>query len=188
MALGVISPECEDRAGSLLDVLALSQALLCTQASFGAGGEEEITALAPAHREYCPCLPYSRVKPLEEALTCPGGGRYALIMEAINERPEDLKDYRLSAAMVTALSDSYRDIAVTAARYLAKQDKGLLPLIKEGFENLEVFINTQSEASPEFAAELRKRADRAGARIRSLHSYLSGTEPYLLFSAYHRRF
>lgn len=134
MALGVISPECEDRAGSLLDVLALSQALLCTQASFGAGGEEEITALAPAHREYCPCLPYSRVKPLEEALTCPGGGRYALIMEAINERPEDLKDYRLSAAMVTALSDSYRDIAVTAARYLAKQDKGLLPLIKEGFE------------------------------------------------------
>ena len=78
--------------------------------------------------------------------------------------------------------------ASTANFYPMLTEESLDLLIKEGFENLEVFINTQSEASPEFAAELRKRADRAGARVRSLHSYLSGTEPYLLFSAYHRRF
>lgn len=53
--------------------------------------------------------------------------------------------------------------ASTANFYPMLTEESLDLLIKEGFENLEVFINTQSEASPEFAAELRKRADRAGA-------------------------
>ncbi len=57
-----------------------------------------------------------------------------------------------------------------------------------GADVTEVFINTQCEITPDFARLLRARADDAGLTIRSLHSYTSCFEPYLIFSAYERRF
>lgn len=61
-------------------------------------------------------------------------------------------------------------------------------LLTLGFRELEVFVNTASETTPAFTRMLRQKADEAGARIRSLHPYMSGSEPYMLFSAYERRF
>lgn len=78
--------------------------------------------------------------------------------------------------------------ASTANFYPMITEDSLDLLLKLGFRDIEVFINTQSEAKPDFIARLRERADNGGARIRSLHPYLSGTEPYLIFSAYERRF
>lgn len=78
--------------------------------------------------------------------------------------------------------------ASTANFYPMNTEDSLDLLVELGFRDIEVFINTQSEAKPDFIARLRERADNGGARIRSLHPYLSGTEPYLLFSAYERRF
>lgn len=57
-----------------------------------------------------------------------------------------------------------------------------------GAKTAEVFVNTVSELTPEFAAAMKQRATQHGMTIRSLHSYTSCFEPYLLFSQYERRF
>jgi len=57
-----------------------------------------------------------------------------------------------------------------------------------GAHTSEVFLNTISELTPSFCALMRERADAAGLHIRSLHSYTSCFEPYMLFSEYKRRF
>lgn len=131
MAVNTVSPDCKDRAGSLLDTLALSQALLCTQAGFGT--EERANELEIIPRPYAPCRPYSIVHSLETALTQPGSGRYSVIAEAVKQNPQDLEDYRLQAAMVTALSDRAVDVAQEAERYLSSGSGDILPLVKAGF-------------------------------------------------------
>ncbi len=57
-----------------------------------------------------------------------------------------------------------------------------------GATETEVFLNTVSETTDSFITMMRERADAAGLRIRSLHSYTSCFEPYLIFSQYERRF
>lgn len=76
----------------------------------------------------------------------------------------------------------------TANLYPMAIEEALSALNGMGAETTEVFINTASELTLPFAAELRARAADIGAPIRSLHSYTSCFEPYMLFSAYERRF
>ena len=78
--------------------------------------------------------------------------------------------------------------ASTANLYPEVTEESLRQLLSAGFRQIEVFLNTESEAEPAFIKELRRQADDAGASIRSVHPYLSGTEPFLLFSNYERRF
>lgn len=58
----------------------------------------------------------------------------------------------------------------------------------QGARDVEIFVNTTSEITKNFAAMLKSRANAAGLNIRSLHSYTSCFEPYMLFSQYERRF
>lgn len=132
LALQTIAPDCTDRAGALLDTLALLEAVLCTQAKTGADGS--LVPLELAKRPFSPCQPFRVVKPIMEALTGTGGGRYSVIQNALEESPEVFFDYRLQAAMVSALSDRYSDIAVLAENWLSRQDESFLPLLKQGFE------------------------------------------------------
>jgi len=76
----------------------------------------------------------------------------------------------------------------TANLYPTLVEEALSSLKGRGAEVTEVFLNTVSEVTPSFAAEMKRRADDAGIAIRSLHSYTSCFEPYLLFSKYERRF
>ncbi|HIW74286.1 MAG TPA: sugar phosphate isomerase/epimerase [Firmicutes bacterium] len=78
--------------------------------------------------------------------------------------------------------------ASTSNLYPLHTEGALDVLLDLGFRTLEVFVNTESETAPAFARELHRRAERAGGEILSLHSYTAGTDPYLLFSAYRRRF
>ena len=78
--------------------------------------------------------------------------------------------------------------ASTANLYPMLTEEALDTLLALGFRNLEVFVNTESEIAPAFLRLLRDKTDAAGARILSLHPFISGIEPYLLFSAYERRF
>ncbi len=78
--------------------------------------------------------------------------------------------------------------ASTSNFYPMPTEDSLATLLDLGFRSLEVFVNTESEARPAFAGELRRRAEAEGGEILSLHSYTAGTDPYLLFSAYRRRF
>ncbi len=76
----------------------------------------------------------------------------------------------------------------TANLYPFPIEEALSALGGMGAEVTEVFVNTVSELTPSFAADLRARAADIGVSIRSLHSYTSCFEPYMLFSAYERRF
>ena len=131
MAAQTIAPDCKDRAGTLLDTLALSEAILCTQAGCGVPGT--LVPLELAMRPFSPCQPFRAVKPLLEALTGTGGGRYAVISEALQNTPELFDDYRVQAAMVPALSDRYNEIAALAEDWLSHQGESFLPLLKQGF-------------------------------------------------------
>ena len=133
MAEKTMAPDCEDRAGCLLDTLALSEAILCTQA--GCGLESETAPLKLVTRQYQPCLPYSVEAPLEKALTQSGGGRLVPITEAMKEKKEVFGDYRLQAAAVTALSDRYSDIAEAVEAFLSNGEKEMIPLLKMGFQD-----------------------------------------------------
>ena len=78
--------------------------------------------------------------------------------------------------------------ASTANFYPMLTEESLELLIRLGFQDIEVFVNAESEIENGYLDELRRRADDAQVRIRSLHPYISAVEPYLLFSAYQRRF
>lgn len=76
----------------------------------------------------------------------------------------------------------------TACLYPMETDKALDTLLRLGFRDFEVFLNTFSELEPAFIRELRGRADAAGGRIISVHPFTSGIETTLFFSAYAKRF
>ncbi|MDD2361780.1 MAG: sugar phosphate isomerase/epimerase [Oscillospiraceae bacterium] len=77
--------------------------------------------------------------------------------------------------------------ASTSNLYPMNTEDALDELLKAGFRTVEVFLNTESEATPEFASNLRKRADEYRAHIVSVHSYNSISESFLFFSNYQRR-
>ncbi|MDD2417817.1 MAG: sugar phosphate isomerase/epimerase [Oscillospiraceae bacterium] len=77
--------------------------------------------------------------------------------------------------------------ASTSNLYPMNTEDALDELLKAGFRTVEVFLNTESETKPEFATDLRKRADKYRARIVSVHSYNSISEAFLFFSNYQRR-
>lgn len=75
----------------------------------------------------------------------------------------------------------------TANLYPMRTEEAFKALLDAGFRTVEVFINTESEATAEFAEEIREMAEAYGAHIPSVHSYNSSSEAFLLFSNYQRR-
>ena len=203
MAENVMAPDCEDRPGCLLDALALSEALLCTQAGYETGyhiGQDSGDALTRPEpeagaeagprplelisRSYAPCLPYSQVHPLEQALTESGGGRLVPITEAMEEHPLVFEDYRLQAAVITALSDRYAEIADAAEKFLSGKDGQIVPLVKRGFwettdngriHRLRVIESICGGAENEFYLGLLKRAKKE-LRAEVIHALRFNTE------------
>lgn len=55
-----------------------------------------------------------------------------------------------------------------------------------GFDLCEVFLEAECEMNDEFCLDLRKKADKHGVRIYSVHGFSAGFEPYL-FDRYKRR-
>lgn len=77
--------------------------------------------------------------------------------------------------------------ASTSNLYPMNTEDALNVLLKAGFKTIEIFINTVSETTAKFARQLRRSADEYGACIKSLHSYNSISDAYILFSDYARR-
>lgn len=77
--------------------------------------------------------------------------------------------------------------ASTSNLYPLPTEQALDRLLALGFRDIEVFFNTESELTPAFVDDLRRRGDAAGARFVAVHPYTSGYEPYMLFSNYSRR-
>ena len=93
-------------------------------------GEEGIGCLNGQYRN----IPYSKLHPLQEALTSTGSGRQVLLTEAYEEDPELFSDYRLRPLLVQALGDSYGEIADMVCRWIVHIGSPMLPLLKEGFK------------------------------------------------------
>lgn len=76
----------------------------------------------------------------------------------------------------------------TACFYPLETENALEILGQMSIPMAEVFVNTDRELEEDYCHTLRQRADQLGIRIRSLHPYCSGFEPFLFFSNYPRRF
>lgn len=133
LAESVLAPECPDREGALLDALTLADAVLCTQGKVTADGP-----LEAVHTTGCGSLamdvPYSTMAALLDALANSGSGRYSLVLETHEQRPELFEDYRVKAALVGALGASYGELADQAKEWLKESGEAVLPLLYSGFD------------------------------------------------------
>lgn len=76
----------------------------------------------------------------------------------------------------------------TACLYPLETEKALNTLVNCGFNFFEIFYNTISEISPDFTDKISKILSLSGSRVKSVHPFTSGYEPYLIFTDYTRRF
>ena len=134
MGNSLISTDDEDKCDLFLDLLALLDAVLCTQATTYSGEKpQEIKTIAKT-KDFYKELHYSELSPLIYAFTETGGGRLNIIMDAIESSPEIMKDFRVKTYMIYGLSDKYSEIADRMAKELKKQGKEVIPLLKDGFD------------------------------------------------------
>lgn len=76
----------------------------------------------------------------------------------------------------------------TACLYPLETEKSLAALLDLGFRTFEIFFNCPSELEPDFLQNLKDMLQEKGGRVKSIHPFTSGYEPYLFFSEYYRRF
>jgi len=133
MGQKLISTDDEDKCDLFLDLLALLDAVLCTQATTYSGEKpQEIKTIAKA-KDFYKELHYSELSPLIYAFTENGGGRLNIIADAIDNNSEIFDDFRLKSYMIKGLSDKYSEIVNLATKQLKKQRKEIIPLLKDGF-------------------------------------------------------
>ena len=76
----------------------------------------------------------------------------------------------------------------TACLYPMETEKALELLINNHVSLFEIFFNTISEIQPDFIKNLKNIVTSSGGRVKSVHPFTSGYEPYLLFTNYERRY
>lgn len=133
----LLSSDCQNPQGILLDTISLMDAVICTLGTVDVKGELEQpdmigTGTAMAKRiVHAPC---SKVKALIEALTTSGSGNYSLVHDMHTSDSEIFADYRVRYAMVQALGASYAELAEMVKGWLADKDEMLIPLLKKEFD------------------------------------------------------
>ncbi len=133
MGNSLISTDDEDKCDLFLDLLALLDAVLCTQATTYSGEKpQEIKTIAKT-KDFYKELHYSELSPLIYAFTENGGGRLNIIADAVDNNSEIFDDFRLKSYMIKGLSDKYSEIVNLATKQLKKQRKEIIPLLKDGF-------------------------------------------------------
>jgi HEAT repeat protein len=121
-----------DSAARLLSLSTLLNAILYTQGNTGVEGElQELEMFAT---NCCSTRTTARVlKPLVEALTTTGGGRFEQVKTAVERGL--FNDLRLIEPAMRALDDTYPELAQLAAeKILPAYGPGIIPLLKKGFE------------------------------------------------------
>ena len=134
MAKNTIGPDCDNRADMVLDTLALVDAVLCTQGSLLKEGEWKALPGGTVKGGICANIPYSQMAPVLNAFQGTGSGRYAVIRDAHEEKPEIFHDFRIKNLCIKALGDSYAELAELVAEWLLKEGREIIPLLKQGFD------------------------------------------------------
>ena len=130
----LISTDDEDKCDLFLDLLALLDAVLCTQATTYSGDKPQEINTITKNKDFYKELHYSELSPLVSAFTREGGGRLNIIMDTIESNPEIMNDFRVKACMIHGLSDKYSEIADRMVDELKKQGKDIVPILKDGFD------------------------------------------------------
>ena len=134
MGNSLISTDDEDKCDLFLDLLALLDAVLCTQATTYSGEKPQEIKTIAENKDYYKELHYSELSEVVTAFTGIGGGRLAVIINALKTSPEMFDDFRLKSYMVKGLSDKYSEIVDTVTEELKKKNKDVIPLLKDGFD------------------------------------------------------
>lgn len=133
MVNNLLADGCEDRERVLMDTITLVDAVLCTQGMLTVN--EEVTPIEINGRgKVITNAPYSVVKGLVEALTTSGNGHYSFVVDTHKERPELFEDYRVKAAMVTALGAGYTELADLIAVWLMQEGEEIVPMLQKDFD------------------------------------------------------
>ena len=134
MGNSLISTNDEDKCDLFLDLLALLDAVLCTQATTYSGKKPQEVKTIAKNKDFYKELHYSELSEVVTAFTGIGGGRLAVIINALKTSPEMFDDFRLKSYMIKGLSDKYSEIVDTVTEELKKKNKDVIPLLKDGFD------------------------------------------------------
>ncbi len=131
----LLSPDCNNKEGILLDCITLTDAILCTQGAVAVSGDLEELEGIVEYKEgnSMQNIPYSILHNLIESLTGTGSGRYAFVGSLHTTHPQYFEDYRVKRAMVEALSDPYAELAYTVEKWIRKGGESFVPFLKRGF-------------------------------------------------------
>ena len=124
----------ENKCDLFLDLLALLDAVLCTQATTYSGDKPQEIKTIAKNKDFYKELHYSELSPLVYALTETGSGRYEIIEDIIENNSKLLNDFRVKNYMIHGLSDKYSEISYMITEELKKQTKEIVPLLKDGFD------------------------------------------------------
>ena len=128
----LISEDCEDKAGVLLDTISLVDSVICTLGTVDGPGElEDIPASGTALTVNAP---YSALSAVIDALTTSGSGKYEIVNSTRMERPEIFNDYRVKPALVKGLGASYSELADLVEKILEEMGRDVIPLLKRNFD------------------------------------------------------
>ncbi|MDE7249995.1 MAG: hypothetical protein K2N82_08930, partial [Lachnospiraceae bacterium] len=117
----LLSPDCQNQQGALLDTITLVDAVICTLGTVDVKGEVETAGIINAEESAGSLIinaPYSTLKELLEALTTSGGGHYGYVCDTHENNPELFRDYRVKYALVQALGASYAELADKVEQWL----------------------------------------------------------------------
>ena len=131
----LLSPDCKNKEGILLDCITLTDAILCTQGTVAVSSElKEVENIMEYKEENSmQNIPYSILHSLMESLTGTGSGRYAFVESLHTTHPQYFEDYRVKRAMVEALSDSYAELADNVEGWIRESGESFVPFLKRGF-------------------------------------------------------
>ena len=129
----LISTDDEDKCDLFLDLLALLDAVLCTQATTYSGNKPQEIKSITKTKDYYKELHYSELSPLIYAFSENGGGRLFTIQNAVDNNSEIFNDFRLKSYMIKGLSNKYSKVINLATKKLKKQRKEIVPLQKDEF-------------------------------------------------------
>ncbi|MDE6435412.1 MAG: hypothetical protein K2L07_14425, partial [Lachnospiraceae bacterium] len=134
----LLSPDCQNQQGALLDTITLVDAVICTLGTVDVKGEVETAGIINAEENAGSLIinvPYSTLKELLEALTTSGGGHYGYVCDTHENNPELFRDYRVKYALVQALGASYTELADKVEQWMKEDnDKTILPLLYKDFD------------------------------------------------------
>lgn len=138
LTVQLLSPDCQNPQGALLDTITLVDAVICTLGAVDVKGEVESAGIISTERNTGSLIvnaPYSMLKELLEALTTSGSGHYGYVCDTYENHPELFQDYRVKYTLVQALGASYAELADKVEQWLKEDnDKSILPLMYKDFD------------------------------------------------------